>query len=131
MGLDISHGAFSGAYSAFNRFRQVVAELKGMRWPPHKDSALDPGRFYWPEEFVPSYHPGLMEFFTHSDCDGEISPEICLKLADELEQLLPEIEQYGFGAGHIRYAGGYAAVTKKFIAGCRDAAKNNECLEFR
>jgi hypothetical protein len=68
---------------------------------------------------------------SHSDCDGNISPEMCLKIADELEALLPAIEKVqGFEGGHITRDGGLLAVTKRFISGCRDAAKNNETLEF-
>ena len=35
MGLDISHDAWHGAYSAFNRFRQKVAQAMGGSYPPH------------------------------------------------------------------------------------------------
>ena len=73
---------------------------------------------------------GLHEFMSHSDCDGEISPVMCLKIANELEQLLPALEKMGDGAGHIARAGGYGGATRKFIAGCRLAAENNEPLEF-
>ena len=67
---------------------------------------------------------------SHSDCDGEISPEDCTKVANELEALLSEIEKEGEGGGHILGAGGYGSVTKKFIKGCRLAAQDNEVLEF-
>lgn len=44
MGLDVSHGCFHGAYSAFNSLRQTVAMVCGGSHPPHweytKDGAL-------------------------------------------------------------------------------------------
>jgi hypothetical protein len=33
-------------------------------------------------------------------------------------------------SGHIEFYGGFAAVTQKFIAGCRAAAAASENLEF-
>ena len=35
MGLDVSHDAFHGAYSAFNRLRQFVCAATGGSFPPH------------------------------------------------------------------------------------------------
>jgi len=44
MGLDTTHDAFHGAYSAFNRFRQIVCRAIGGSFPPHflmnKDGSL-------------------------------------------------------------------------------------------
>lgn len=36
MGLDISHDAFHGAYSAFNSLRQEVAHAVGGSYGPHR-----------------------------------------------------------------------------------------------
>jgi len=137
MGLDVSHDAFSGAYSAFNRFRGAVAEAMGGSFPPHKPGArddegkpMDPRMWYWGDGYTAETHPGLMVFLAHEDCDGEISPEDCVKVADELEMLLPKLAAAGLGLGHIERAGGYAAVAEKFIAGCRCAAAENEPLVF-
>lgn len=134
MGLDTTHDAFHGAYSAFNRFRQFVLKSIGGSWPPHEDKTLDPERWYWDDEkFDLRKHEGLWEFFTHSDCDGEISPEMCVKVADELESILPHIEELAKSEdanGHIARDGGFVAVTHRFIAGCRLAAERNEPLEF-
>jgi len=35
MGLDVPHGAFSGAYSAFNNLRRFLLRSIGGSWPPH------------------------------------------------------------------------------------------------
>ena len=130
MGLNCSHGAFSGAYSAFNRFRQAVAKAANGSFPPHDIEGLDDNLWYWGDGYSKETHPGLYIFFSHSDCDGEISPEDCVKIANELEELLLELEKMGIGMGHIARQGGYAAVCRKFIDGCRLATKRKECLEF-
>lgn len=151
MGLDCSHDAFHGAYSAFNRFRQAVCKALGPNasFPPHwqydekgdmrkdenglvmYDRSLDERNIYFPEGFSEEANPGLWEFLTHSDCDGEISPEMCVKVADEMEKLLPAIEGLGWDShGHIAARGGLVEVTKKFIAGCRAAAEAGEPLDF-
>ena len=153
MGLDTTHDAFSGAYSAFNRFRQCIAAAIGGSFPDHYEygpggvlipldpskefgpvrqkEGLDPEKFYWGAGYTAETHPGLHEFFRHSDCDGEIAPEMCVKVADELEALLPLIDTLRWNAsGHIARDGGFAAVTQRFIAGCREAAAAGEPLEF-
>lgn len=139
MGLAISHNAFCGAYSAFNRFRKVIAAATGGSFPPHESSAdwcgssIDEGdwlRWYFGPGFDRSTHPGLFEFFAHSDCDGEISPHFCRLLASEMESLLPSIDSQGPGEGHILSNGGYGGVARKFIAGCRAAAEEGEPLKF-
>lgn len=149
MGLDCSHDAFSGAYSAFNRFRQTVARAMGGSFPPHyvygpdnkpipdgeyslkRDTSKNEEAWYWGEGYGHETHPGLAEFMRHSDCDGEILPEMCAKVADELEALLPDIERVAPpDGGHIGRDGGYVAVTKRFIDGCRAAAAAGEPLTF-
>lgn len=140
MGLDCSHDAFNGAYSAFNRLRQEVAWAIGGSYPPHLlenephwvvDQEKDSEYWYWGDGYGNETHPGLKEFLSHSDCDGAISPEMCVHVANELEALLPKIEDRGSKpAGHIALQGGYAAVLRKFIAGCRAAAAAGEPLEF-
>jgi len=137
MGLNISHGAFSGAYSAFNRFRQEVARVCGGSYPPHSiktpgglmpNPELDQNCWYWGDGMNPENRPGLYVFFEHSDCDGEIDSEDCEHLADELEVLLSSITEGG--GGHIAAAGGFRAVAEGFIAGCREAAAAGESLIF-
>lgn len=133
MGLDCSHDAFHGAYSAFNRLRQAVTASLGPdgSWPPHENKTLDPDKFFIPDEYTQSEWPGLWEFLTHSDCDGEISPEMCVKVADDLEKVLPKVEALGWEShGHIAARGGFVEVLRKFIAGCRAAAAEGVPLDF-
>jgi len=132
MGLDISHNTFSGSYSAFNRFRQAICKAIGGSFPPHEDKTLNPFLWYWPnlKQYSSQSHPGLTVLLSHSDCNGSISPQTCLQLANELQTLLPELKQQGIGTGHIKRDGRYAAMAKKFIAGCHLAATQNEPIEF-
>lgn len=149
MGLDCSHDAFHGAYSAFNRLRQFVCAATGGSFPPHwmhdangdflKDERgqiriradIEADYFLCGDGFEREEWPGLYEFLTHSDCDGEISPEMCVKVADDLERLLPKMEAVKWEShGHIAARGGFLEVVRKFIAGCRAAAATGEPLDF-
>lgn len=150
MGLDCSHDAFHGAYSAFNRLRQAVCYAMGGSFPPHfklnpdgtfmynaegtmhiVDKTIPEDIWQCSDKYTEESHPGLYEFMTHSDCDGEISPDMCIKVADELEALLPKVAALKIEAtGHIEHQGGYVEVLKRFIEGCRCAAKRYEPLEF-
>lgn len=146
MGLDCSHDAWNGAYSAFNRFRQAIAWAVGGSFPPHyrrNDDGtmkaridgsfilaldMDPDQIYLDDEFTRETNPGLWEFLLHSDCDGEIAPDMCAKLADEMEALLPKLDSLNEAGGHLPRGPAYAA--RRFIKGCREAAAANEPLEF-
>ncbi len=149
MGLDTSHNAWHGAYSAFMRWRTEVAKVAGM--PPlmamegfwndssntkriveHitdewikdalKADVLDGLPILWSALKPDPLHVLLY----HSDCDGEISPEDCALIADRLEDLLPLMPQ-GDAGGHI---GNWRDKTQAFIDGCRLAAAANEPLDF-
>lgn len=131
MGLDVSHGAYNGGYISFGRFRHIVAKATGGSFPPHEDRSLDNNLAYIGDGYSRETHPGLYAFLEHSDCEGEISPELCIKLAYELEALLPKIEALdGSAGGHISKKGGFVKVTKDFIAGCRLAHERGEPLIF-
>lgn len=143
MGLDTSHGAFHGAYSAFNRLRQAVCRAAGGSFPYHKfqpegfpphrlDCEPDnDDRWYVPDEVTREAWPGLYLFLCHSDCDGDFVPEECVLVARDLERLLPELEKFPAEThGHLAIHGGYADNVRQFIAGCKAAAEANEPLDF-
>lgn len=133
MGLDCSHGAFSGSYNSFSRFRQAVAACLGGSYPPHKDKDLDEAIFYMPDEITPSAEMSLRLFLAHSDCDREFSPSECQMVAILLESvggLLDEYERANPSAGHILRDGGYRRVAERFAKGCRLAYESGEPLEF-
>lgn len=117
MGLDCSHDAWHGPYSAFNRLRQAVCKAIGGSFPPHADKSLDDNYWYSGEGYRAETHPGLYEFLSHSDCDGKITPKMCAKVANELEALLPKMTKM-------------RADLRAFIDGCRKAAAANEPLTF-
>lgn len=128
MGLDISHDAFSGGYMAFNRLRSAIVTAMGGSYPPHDDKTLERDKWYWGDGYGAETHPGLMEFLAHSDCDGEISPELAGKAADEIEALLPKIPEGG--GGHLERVGGYRGAARVLIEGFRRAAAAGEQIEF-
>lgn len=134
MGLDTSHGCWTGAYSAFARWRGRLAELAYGAENAAVKAYNDPmglmmGKYAdvcWPT--LPSgEHDPLVDLLNHSDCDGEIPWEQCGPLADRLEELLPALAGHGSGGGHI---GSYVEKTKTFIEGLRYAAERQENVEF-
>lgn len=136
MGLDTSHDAWTGAYGAFTRWRNAIAEAAGYAvWEVVHDRGykaptimLDWGHVTQDNLFgkwdkTPA--DPLVVLFAHSDCEGEIFPEQATPLADKLEALLPELT--GDSGGHI---GDIRAKTEQFIQGLRDAVSANEPLDF-
>jgi hypothetical protein len=138
MGLDCSHGAFSGAYSAFSRWRNAVAEAAGysldtsengrtypkLDWDSLPDATLEGTWKETPED-------PLLVLLAHSDCDGDIFPAQAGPLANRLEELLPEIaKKHAADWGHITRDGGMVAVTRRFIYGLRLAQFLSEPLRF-
>lgn len=120
MGLDVSHDCWSGAYSAFMRWRTKLAEVAG--FPPLvKMAGYDsPGLSWRPYEKDP-----LTTLLDHSDCEGKLAAADCAPLAARLEELLPKLD--GEGGGHI---GLWRDKTERFIAGLRRAAEAGEDVEF-
>lgn len=129
MGLDVSHDAWHGAYSAFHRWRTALAEATGGGMTDNPLSGTQ-HYTYMTEAFdTPEQEAGFREIMGHSDSDGEISPEMCAHVADALEHLLPRINE-AHGGGHIARAGGVRAATQRFAEACRAAHAANEPLEF-
>lgn len=151
MGLDISHGAWSGAYSAFSRWRTEIARLAGIPLPlmegfySHCSSEWDElikekdiASNWSLGAFFKTVHPSLPlkwellrpdplhVLLNHSDCDGDIAPEDATKIADRLQELLPLLPM-AENEGHI---GNWKDKTSEFIEGCRLAASQNEPLHF-
>lgn len=156
MGLDCSHNAWHGAYSAFHRWRCKIAEVAGL--PPldlmegfysplmtgspptlyhglnTRDPAFGPdSRPYLAgiDERLPikwdCLKPSpLYELLYHSDCDGEIPAESCAAIADALEALIPLLPE-GEAWGHI---GDWRQKTQQFVDGLRAAAAAGEPLDF-
>jgi hypothetical protein len=133
MGLDVSHDAWGGAYSAFTRFRNALAQAAGYDVEDRSvviDWAHTERRNYdgdW--DAIPCNTQGpdpLLILIIHSDCDGYIEPAHCVLLADRLTELLPALGDQD-GGGHL---GNVKDATQQFINGCRAAADAGERLEF-
>jgi len=138
MGLNTTHDAFHGAYSAFNNLRRFILKSIGGSFPPHEDKTLKEDHWYWfvdrEKKYGKDSHPGLYEFFSHSDCDGYIEPDTCLLVAQDLESIMPYIRKLAKTEecyGHLLGRGGYIQATQYFIDGCRLAHERGERLEFR
>jgi hypothetical protein len=154
MGLDTSHGAWHGAYSAFMTWREEIAKCIGIPlrlmegFYPKKDDDFDSpvsligyavknypsGATHQWEKLI-GYFPlkweafkpsPLHELLYHSDCDGDIKWESCNAIADELDKIITELPDQNFG-GHVQ---NIREKTQTFIDGLRLAYKNKENLDF-
>ena len=154
MGLDTTHDCWHGAYSAFMRWRRKLAEVAGL--PPLElmEGFYYPGEIGTLQAVRRALESGPLDFLAdgieelekslpiswdclkpdilhellfHSDCDGELAPEICGPLADRLEELLPLLPDDD-DWGHIR---NWRDKTQMFIDGLREAAAAGEPVGFR
>lgn len=144
MGLDTSHDCWHGAYSAFSRWRNILATAAGYPLEEVKEGHftysrvvglnydIPEKRYYgkgWKSEIpaVTGHNPDLMLLLhLHSDCEGVIKRKHQLLIADRLEELLPKLEEID-GGGHI---GNAADKTRQFIAGLRAAHAAHETVDF-
>ncbi len=142
MGLDTTHDCWHGPYSAFTRWRHVVARAAGYEVLPVKyedGTTMDTIMVDWGHitaanlqgEWDETPKDALMVLIAHSDCDGLIHPNQGRALADRLEGLLPLLQGGGRDGGSARadYDGTRAA-TERFIAGLRAAAEAGEDVRF-
>lgn len=134
MGLDVSHGCWSGGYSSFNNWRRKLAALVGL--------PLDIMEGYWEPRGPQEDTYGILEalpvpwsllapdplwvLLNHSDCDGTLAWQDCLALAERLEGLLPELPD-GSGPRHI---GDWKECTQDWATGLRLAHERKEDVEF-
>ena len=121
MGLDTTHNAWHGPYSSFMRFREQLAQQIGFNIREMEGfSAKDgtPGNNKW--ENLPA--DDLHILLNHSDCDGEISPSDCAKIAVRLEQVAKEVENNADNE--------FISDCLQFAKGCRAAHEANEPLIF-
>lgn len=125
MGLDISHDAWHGAYSSFTRWRHGLAKAAGYQVLHVDWGHLPPDVFSGDWGDTQPDDP-LLYLIAHSDCDGVLSPDAASRLADRLEELLPNLPVEA-DLGHI---GDWREKTQKFIDGCRLASTTGEQLEF-
>lgn len=140
MGLGTTHDAWSGAYSAFARWREAVGRAAGL---PFRDGDLGPvldidWSVYTRENFhgmwssmpvnpITGQPDPIMALLIHSDCGGFL-PDIYVRdIRLRLEELLPALDEMGDGGGHI---GQYGDKTRRFILGLRAAEDEGESVGF-
>lgn len=136
MGLDVTHDCWHGAYSAFARFREVVAAAAGFEMHEREPGDYTP-RYWQPEwdgwatdamlggEWDQPPEDPLLVLLVHSDCDGVIPVKVAPFLAERLERLAPSVPETG--AGHMPDA---RAAVLRFAAGLRSAAEAGDDVEF-
>lgn len=153
MGLDISHNTWHGAYSAFMRWREKIAEVAGLpplelmegfysegsmgnmfslldyKYPKEDEldmSAVRRMRKKLPIKWECLKPSPLLELLYHSDCDGYINWKVCKGIADELSKLIDKLPNEDAG-GHI---GNWIEKTETFIKGLLTAYDKKEKLLF-
>lgn len=136
MGLDTSHDCWHGAYSAFTRWRNHLAEVAGYTLVTTEEMYIPTPDLDW-SSIVRSNFDGeweatpadpLVVLIAHSDCDGVIHPAQAGPLADRLEELLPKLDEE-IAVGHIARLG-MRGTTERFITGLRAAVKADEDVDF-
>lgn len=130
MGLDTSHDCWHGAYGAFHRLRNAIAEAAD--WPMNEDGSdyllpfdeLQDKNYSGDWDRVPGDDP-LIVLLAHSDCDGVIHPEHGRHIAKRLRELAPLLPVEG--GGHIKSMRGD---TLQFAEGLERAAAAGEDVVF-
>ena len=154
MGLDTTHGCWSGPYSAFGRFREHLQDAAGWPMSEVKDeygiSWRETTRIDWSqitEENISGIWDTMPEdplvvLIAHSDCDGIIPADACGPLADRIEELIPKLgatekvdpewlARAGMSEAPPRAVyDGEQEAAKRFVAGLRLAAAAGEAVEF-
>ena len=151
MGLDTSHGCWHGAYSAFMRWRQKLAEVAGLPPLMLMEGFFERGSYHDPlkreADFlksidcihaIDSMYAGLPIrwealksdplhiLLSHSDCDGDIHHQDCKPISDRLREILPLLPDSD-GGGHI---GAWREKTQAFIDGLVLAHERGESVDF-
>lgn len=128
MGLDTSHDAWHGPYGSFMDWRiwlawQIDINLREME-----------GYGGGERPFSTVSHD-IVPLLSHSDCDGELTPDECRRVAKGLREVLLNFEnnrtlftELGFqNTGDVHF---YLQATERFIAACDLAASKNESIDF-
>lgn len=148
MGLRTTHDAWLGSYTSFAGWRMGLAGAAGYEVDaqpdpetgrisftdlcespyPIADWQMTPQRIIGDWSAEPPPADPLLVLLIHSDCDGHIAPEQAAPLADRLEHLIPKIPEYtndNEDQMQLQY------LTRKFVAGLRQAVRRNQHVIFR
>ena len=159
MGLDISHGCWRGAYTAFNRWRHKLAELAGIPLPlmvgyyvapredlldwvrPRKGGPLckdsrGPALLHWIEDVMPSlplsWDPWDDDPLVVLLDHSDCDGEIAPEDCNLLADRLEQLlPQLAELEDDQGHIGDWREKTQRFITGLRAAAVAGEAVEFR
>lgn len=140
MGLNVSHGCWSGSYGGFGRFREALATAANIPLPlmyGHYQDALDFVNANGspiarkiaaciPIQWHTLTPDPIHVLLNHSDCDGIIEHKDLLSLAIRLDMLAVMMRESD-GRHDVR---DYSDAAETFALGCRHAHKAGECLTF-
>jgi|SRR5262249_6983240 len=122
MGLEFNHTDAYFSYSTFHEFRQRLAQLAGINLNEMQGYSDPPDAGKpWSDVDDP-----IVALLYHSDCDGEISPADCERLAPRLLQLLDAWQEsddddlYAYAQLHGR----------KLVRGMETCVAFNHSLQF-
>ncbi len=131
MGLDTTHDCWHGAYSAFSRWRNKLAEVAGYSF--HMEDSFECVSVDWGHlqnnlqgDWDETPDDALLVLIAHSDCEGKIKPKQARALAKRLRELLPLLPD-GDGGAHI---GDWKEKTQQFIDGLDLAVKQRQDVRF-
>jgi hypothetical protein len=139
MGLDMSHGAYSGGYTGFSIIREILCRAAG--WPkdgPDKHFEAQSGsRVNWeayPDVSGEAFRENVPEdplicLAAHSDCDGILPVNVLEPLADRIDELTPAALRVA-DAEFPGWRGELPELLADMALGFRAAAENGEDVEF-
>ena len=81
MGVEFSHCDAHWSYGGFHAFRAELAAMVGI-------SDLSTMEGFGGARSFDTLHDDIRPLLDHSDCDGELSPEECSRIAPRLEALI-------------------------------------------
>lgn len=155
MGLDTTHGAWSGSYSSFNEWRTWVASKIGipldlmegyytsdpnnadMNWI-HSSNCTGRGanqfRLILPLRYSAFRPNPLHALLNHSDCNGHLTVTQCKGIAKELGLILKVTERHIISCDQQienAYETKMYDYTERFMKGCQAAVRKKQRIEFQ
>lgn len=83
MGIDFSHTTAQWSYTGFGDFRRALALFEGFE--------LDDMDGFGGDRDWSTVHTDLAPLLNHSDCDGEMTPDECRRVAPRLCVVVDEL----------------------------------------
>lgn len=118
MGLDTTHGCWSGPYSSFNRFRYSLGQQIGI----NLDDYLGYGGGGTKD--LEDIKHNIMPLLNHSDCEGRLTVKEARKIAKGLQEILDNFNE-DIPADHY-----FKNKIETFRDGCLFAVSKKEMIHF-